>query len=354
MNPLVTVMIPTYNQAPYLPDAIQSALNQDYSNLEIVVVDDCSTDETSDTVKKFLSDGRLRYYKNATNLGKTANYRHALYDIARGDWVLNLDGDDYLTDDHYLSFAMKEISRHDRVVLFTAGVKHRGDGFSKNQRLVRRQLLMDGEKLFFNWHQYKIPHLTSLYHRPTACRIGFYDVDISSADWESLLRLVWQGNVILSDRIAGVWRKHDENLSRAMDYSQFAANFALIARPSEYAAGRGRNKGLLEAWEKTMINAIMKGQFNEVWRGVLRKHSWPEMLRFISAVRNDHPEFLGTCFQPKNTIHFFLFLSATALNTVRRGLERTAAYVKKSLQGFLGRCMPGRKESRMPGSAKVK
>ena len=143
MNPLVTIMIPTYNRAAYLEAAIQSALKQDYANLEVIIADDCSSDNTSEIARKFISDGRLKYFRNEINRGKTANYRHTLYDLAKGDWILNLDGDDYLTDENYISFAMQQISRYENVVLFTAGimsVRQYGFRFPKIHRLVPLEL----------------------------------------------------------------------------------------------------------------------------------------------------------------------------------------------------------------------
>ncbi len=327
MKPLITIMIPTYNQAAYLEAAIQSALEQDYPNLEIIIADDCSSDETSEIVEKFFSEGRVKYYRNVTNLGKTANYRRSLYELASGDWVLNLDGDDYLTDKKYVSFALQQISRYENVVLFTAGqttVWQQGFRSPKIHRLVRRQLCMKGIDLFFDWYRYKIPHLTSLYHRETACRIGFYTIDILSTDWESLLRLVLHGNVILSERIVGVWRMHSNNLSTGMDFRQFVANFAFITEPFEYALHRGYDKVLLEAWKETMINTIMKDKFNEVLHNVMRKNSLVEMIQFIRGVRNEKPAFLSNFFRLKNVSRLFLFLAVITLTTLRQLIEKMA------------------------------
>lgn len=306
-NPLVTIMIPTYNQSAYLQDSVRSALAQDYVHLEVIISDDCSTDHTADVARRFADDQRLKYYRNDKNLGKTANYRHCLYDLARGEWVLNLDGDDYLTDGHYISHAMREIGRHENVVLFTAGVKEiNPEKFRSSyiHRLVTKQICADGINLFFNWHRYKIPHLTSLYHRPTACRIGFYERDISSTDWESLLRLVLHGNVIMSERIAGVWRRHGNNLSLAMDYNQFKANFDFIEKPLEYAVGRGYDIKFMQTWRKTMIDKIVGGQFDEVWRNVMRKSSIGEIRGFIKTVRKETPEFVKNFFRIRNMIYF--------------------------------------------------
>lgn len=318
-SPLVTIIIPTYNQAAYLEDAVRSALRQDYAKLEVIVADDCSSDSTSEVVKKFAGDRRLRYYRNKTNLGKTANYRRSLYELANGEWVLNLDGDDYLTDENYISVAMKQISRYQNVVLFTAGVKsvwQKGFHFPHIHRLVKEQVCLEGINLFLNWQRYKIPHLTSLYHRQTACRIGFYDVDISSTDWESLLRLVLHGNVILSERIAGVWRKHSNNLSQTMDFHQFTANITFITKPLEYARNNGYDKNLLEAWGKNMTGTIIRSQFNEVWINVMRKRSLAEMIQFMQTVKKEKPEFVNNFLQLKNVARFFLYFLLTALTNL--------------------------------------
>lgn len=321
MNPLITIMIPTYNQAAYLEAAIRSALGQDYENLEVIIADDCSSDNTSEIAQKFAGDGRLKYYRNETNLGKTANYRRSLYEYAGGEWVLNLDGDDYLTDEDYISFAMDQIKRYENVVLFTAGVKSiRQKGFrsSYTHRLVKEQICMEGINLFLDWHRYKIHHLTSLYHRQTACRIGFYQIDISSTDWESLLRLVLHGKVILSEKIAGVWRKHGNNLSQAMDYDQFKANFAFIEKPLEYAVSMGYDKMLMQKWRKTIIETIMRGQFDEVWRNVIRECDIGKIRRFTHVVRKDKPEFVKNFFQLKNIARLFLSFTGISSGNIQR------------------------------------
>ncbi len=57
----ITIMIPTYNQAKYISKAIESALSIDYQNLEVIVSDDCSTDNTKEVVSKYLADKRFQY-----------------------------------------------------------------------------------------------------------------------------------------------------------------------------------------------------------------------------------------------------------------------------------------------------
>src|SRR5664279_476625 len=88
-NPSVTIMIPAFNQADVLGTAIESALLQDYPNLEVVVSDDCSADGSEEVTKKYVADVRLNYFRNSKNLGRVGNYRRALEHYAKGDWVIN-------------------------------------------------------------------------------------------------------------------------------------------------------------------------------------------------------------------------------------------------------------------------
>lgn len=96
-SPSVTVAIPTYNRAPLLRRAIQSALAQSASDLEVIVCDDGSTDDTAETVAR-VSDSRLRLIRQPTNRGVVANMNAGL-EAARGRFFLLLSDDDYLEPD---------------------------------------------------------------------------------------------------------------------------------------------------------------------------------------------------------------------------------------------------------------
>jgi glycosyltransferase involved in cell wall biosynthesis len=90
--PLVSVIIPAYNRANILPRAINSVLNQTYQDFEIIIVDDNSTDDTEDIVKK-ISDGRIQYIKNQKNVG-AAVARNVGIESSKGKYIAFLDSDD--------------------------------------------------------------------------------------------------------------------------------------------------------------------------------------------------------------------------------------------------------------------
>ncbi len=95
-NPLVSIIIPTHNYASYLPRAIDSCLNQSYRAIEIIVVDDGSTDETETVVSQM--GGIVRYLRQS-NAGASAARNHGVRE-ARSPWIAFLDSDDYWLDPH--------------------------------------------------------------------------------------------------------------------------------------------------------------------------------------------------------------------------------------------------------------
>ena len=92
--PLVSVIMPAYNSEQFIEKAIRSALAQTYSNLEMIVIDDCSKDSTVQIVQKLAQeDNRVRLIQNETNAG-AANSRNKGMDCSRGAYVALLDSDD--------------------------------------------------------------------------------------------------------------------------------------------------------------------------------------------------------------------------------------------------------------------
>lgn len=89
---LVSIIMPSYNTAPYIEETIQSVLNQTYTNWELLIVDDCSTDNTDEILSK-ISDPRIRLFKNEENSGAAVSRNKALRE-AKGQWIAFLDSDD--------------------------------------------------------------------------------------------------------------------------------------------------------------------------------------------------------------------------------------------------------------------
>jgi glycosyltransferase involved in cell wall biosynthesis len=96
MNDLITVVVPNYNNDSYIVQCIESIQNQTYTDLDIVVIDDKSTDKSIEIINKLAaSDERVRPIFNEANIGIAAN-RHKGIINAYGKYITTLDADDYL------------------------------------------------------------------------------------------------------------------------------------------------------------------------------------------------------------------------------------------------------------------
>ena len=89
---LVSIIMPSWNTDKFIRESIQSVLDQTYTSWELIIVDDCSTDNTDKIVLSF-EDERIRYFKNENNLGAALTRNKALRE-ARGEWIAFLDSDD--------------------------------------------------------------------------------------------------------------------------------------------------------------------------------------------------------------------------------------------------------------------
>lgn len=92
---MISVIIPTYNRADLLPKAIKSVKNQTFKDVEIIVVDDCSTDNTQEIVKQYLGENDT-YIRLLQNHGTSTKPRYEGIKIAKGEYICLLDSDDYL------------------------------------------------------------------------------------------------------------------------------------------------------------------------------------------------------------------------------------------------------------------
>lgn len=90
---LVSIIMPSWNTGKYIAESLESVINQSYENWELIIVDDCSTDNTDKVVQHYLEDSRIKYLKNNQNSGAALTRNRALRE-AKGEWIAFLDSDD--------------------------------------------------------------------------------------------------------------------------------------------------------------------------------------------------------------------------------------------------------------------
>jgi len=154
MRPLVTIGIPTYNRADgFLIQALESAVNQTYPCIEIIVSDNCSTDHTEEVVHGF-SSPRIRYFKHTDNIGPVNNFNFCVQE-ARGQYFLLLHDDD-LIDPDFVEACMAAVDDNTDIgVIITGTRKINGQGIALAE--TSNRLCNDSTKDFFmGWFSGKI------------------------------------------------------------------------------------------------------------------------------------------------------------------------------------------------------
>lgn len=335
--PRVTILVPTYNQERFIERAIASALAQVYPSLEVVVLDDASSDGTGRAARAWMRDRRFRYVRNDRNLGRVANYRRGLCDHARGEWVLMLDGDDYLADPGFVGGACEALDRHgDRPIVFVqAGHRVRYlDGGGGDVEVLPRiegaeRVVTGGDYLRFVFETGFFTHLGALYHRERALRAGFYSAEISSTDMDSLLRLALDGEVLLLNRIAGCWVQHGSNASSHLPLDELRANVRIFRDIARTAVRRGVGSWEelgkpLTRYEARSLVALFDTMIGDTARGPL------DLVRFLRVALSINPGLLwnghlmSACLGHARTL--------TALTLERRPLGRLILRTLRALR----------------------
>lgn len=284
---LVSIVIPTYNQPEYILKAVESALIQDYEHLEVVVSDDSLNNETETKLQEYINTRKIKYIRNSPRLGRVENYRKCLYEYAQGDWVLNLDGDDYLIDTEFISKSMEAIHKVKNIAFIIAGgTISCEDGTEIRKRIPGTKFpsrIIKGTTYFRNFALRRgFFHLTILYNAKKARNIDFYRMNLLSTDLESFLRLSLHGKVVLLDRNVGVWNLHSDNTSSNASLNEVIENLKWIDSVAEYAIKQKKlSKITVYSWNYLVKQQELTGIFIEKLKSTSSMNEQYEILKFI-------------------------------------------------------------------------
>ena len=221
--PLVSVAVITYNSSKTVSETLNSIYSQTYKNLELIISDDGSKDDTIDICQKWIQGHKERFVRTQIitvdrNNGVTGNYKRAS-ENCQGEWIKEIDGDDLLLPNCIELYVQYIINNPDTIYLF-GKVKV----FGENEDIVNRFANTIFDYSFFSLHpskQYEwlitrlsqpIPSVTSFFNREKVIEKGIiYDTRIPMLeDWPRWIQLVRAGiklnfvdTVIAKYRVAG-------------------------------------------------------------------------------------------------------------------------------------------------------
>ncbi len=214
-EPHVSVVIPTFNRSAFLRQAITSVLAQTYSDFELVVSDNASTDDTPAMVTGWL-DGRIRYFRNERNLGMAPNWNASMRH-ARGGYVALLEDDNWWHPE-YLARTVDTLDQHSDIAFVHTAV-HLTNAQGKVMQVLQRWKsdricgtraelvdLMRGNKIYLS---------TVLARRSVIESLGLFDETILfTPDWDMWLRIYTRyDGAYVADPLV-YYRQHEANFTR--------------------------------------------------------------------------------------------------------------------------------------------
>ena len=215
-QPLVSVIMAVFNGEAYLDLAIRSALAQTYDNFELIVIDDESTDTSPALIQQHARDSRLRFVRNAKNMGVAASRNRGL-ELARGELIAFLDQDDIWLPEK-LAIQLAAIQAHPQVGLMHSGYaridpqgtlleQYRGLSAS---HFANPDATVDVRDVFAEiFISNDIQPLTTLIPRAILDGVGPFDPELPGVDdYELWLRIALHHPVGRIDTILGYWRAH--------------------------------------------------------------------------------------------------------------------------------------------------
>lgn len=218
MDSLVSVIVPTYNYDKFLPMAVSSVIDQTYKNIEIIIVDDCSNDNTAQVVKTFSSNmyNNIRYIRHAKNRGPSAT-RNTGIDRAKGEYIAFLDADDRWYPKK-LEFQLKEFSKNHSLGLVSTGFSL----IDVNKNIEREYFVNTFETQQELMHNLLIKNVvcTSSVLAKKICfeKVGNFDESLQACeDWDMWLRIAPYFEIGFVEEPLLVIYEHQENVSRGIE-----------------------------------------------------------------------------------------------------------------------------------------
>lgn len=230
MSETVSVIIPNYNHAKYLNQRIDSVLNQTYQNFEVIILDDCSPDNSKQVIEAYRGHPKIStIVYNEQNSGTTFKQWDKGLQLAKGEWVWIAESDDWceptfletlmggVTEECSMAYAQSLFVTEDGSITWNSRAPHYAQVVNGKQFVQDHMLLTCG-----------IANASMCIFRKKC----YYNVDREfttfklSGDWVFWVHVALQGNIFISGKVLNYFRKHGKDVSgpafrNGLSYSDF-------------------------------------------------------------------------------------------------------------------------------------
>lgn len=306
-GPAVSIVITCYNRAKWVEEAIVSCLEQDYDNLEILISDNHSTDGSQQIIEKYTSDPRIKFNKNARNIGMLANFKKAT-ELATGELITYVSSDDYLVNKSFVKNAALAFSKYPNVNVYSAvsknlnsisgEIKHNSVfEFKKTQGFFGK--VTSGKDVFFTFTKAHLLNFGgSVFYRHDLINSNlFREPNTLYADLQIVLMLSLRGDFYFSQEDTYIQRFHEGSVSAAIsnaDQAILDLQFAEAPYKTALALNLFEKKEL-DVWLEQVLKPYI---LNPYRRFLVGKKS--ELKKFQAYLKEKHPKIFAEIKRNKN------------------------------------------------------
>lgn len=219
-NKLVSYCIISYNQEKYIKSCLESVLCQTYQNLEIIISDDGSSDNTwaiiQETIREYQGSHIIKSFKNKQNLGLALHYSKVACEITSGEYIIFLGGDDISRKDH-VEIAMRYVDKFPDIMLFDFS----GETIDEDGSFMKKIKIKHTYKKYDLSDYLKMNLVSSfapgrIFKRKLIEIFGPISVNCPTEDSVMILRSLLTGGFIRVDENLIKYRRHNNNISNSL------------------------------------------------------------------------------------------------------------------------------------------
>lgn len=317
-TPLVSVIVPNYGHAPYLTERIECVLNQTFQNFELIILDDCSKDNSRDVILKYKNHPKVSHIVfNEKNAGNTFLQWEKGVALAKGTYIWIAESDDY-ADESFLDSAMSMFCLHEDCVMVRTGSYQVNE---RNRVLVRDwDIWKEDESVSYykgdDYIRHNMLHFNYIYNASMVVfrKDVFLQIDKSyqqmryTGDWLCWIEMLTKGSICVYRRKLNYFRQHQNKVSaqsnktnkglidqihvlaHCVRHLKLSAFRKMMIRGEQYHVsiltfyGNGSEAEVEEA----CFNALHDHLKATIWDYRLYKFfSWFDFLPFIPSKKND-------------------------------------------------------------------
>ncbi|MBK5222590.1 MAG: glycosyltransferase family 2 protein [Acidimicrobiia bacterium] len=276
---VVSVVVPSYNYAGYIERAIRSAQEQTFADIEILVLDNASTDDSVDRVRALAADDpRVIIVDREENIGAVPNLIDG-HRRTRGRYSVDLDADDWIVNPRAIERQVEVLDSHpDAAFVFNRVAHYATDGTAMFESgAFDSDCVVPGEVALERVTQLVVQHSGTMFRRDAYVRAGGYDARFTvQNDLKLYVDLCAQGSVAYIDEVLYAWHQHDANHSRTELFPIMLRELVDVIDAAYTGPLAGRLDDPSRMRRDALSHGLLSGPMNAVFAGHTRR-AWTEI-----------------------------------------------------------------------------